>query len=363
MKVIVRLLILVFVVGLVFQLVLVEDCYEEILNICQYVGGFVFYVDVDEDWQFDDEGLGYSVFYGCQLFDCVWWEMEGGFYKMDLNQVDFQDFYQYYLIIGFVYVFGDCIGFIFYVIVVVGVIDQEVLLDEDQDINLIVNVGIGVVIGLIFNNGLKLCGDVCYVYDDFDGFGLVCGDGVFGDVCLFFGVEILFGYIKVVIKEKMVIKICEVVVKLQLVMDFDGDGVFDNCDQCLNILEGGCVDVNGCLIVNQIVILININFEFDFVKLICFLEFFLDCIVDFLKLQIDFCVEVVGYIDSVGVVEYNEQFFQECVEFVCQYLINCGVDLFCVIVCGYGEFNLVVSNESEFGCVMNCCVEFCVIEK
>ena len=173
------------------------------------------YVDVDEDRQFDDEGLGYSAFYGRQLSDRVWWETEGGFYKVDPNQADFQDFYQYHLTTGLAYAFGDRTGFTPYVIAAVGAIDQEVLPDEDQDTNLTVNAGIGAVTGPIFDNGLKLRGDARYVYDDFDGSGPARGDGAFGDVRLSLGVEIPLGYTKVVTKEKTVIKTREVAAKPQ----------------------------------------------------------------------------------------------------------------------------------------------------
>ena len=84
MKATVRLSTLAFAAGLAFQPALAEDRYEETLNTRQYLGGFASYVDVDEDRQFDDEGLGYSAFYGRQLSDRIWWETEGGFYKVCL---------------------------------------------------------------------------------------------------------------------------------------------------------------------------------------------------------------------------------------------------------------------------------------
>mgnify|MGYP000846197136 FL=1 len=363
MKTTLRLSTLALAAGLAFQPALAEDRYEETLNTRQYVGGFASYLDVDEDRQFDDSGSGYSAFYGRQLSDRVWWETEGGFYKMDPNQADFQDFYQYHLTTGLAYAFGDRTGFTPYVIAAVGAIDQEVLPEDDQDTNLTVNAGIGAVTGPIFDNGLKLRGDARYVYDDFDGSGPARGDGAFGDVRLSLGVEIPLGYTKVVTKEKTVIKTREVAAKPQPVMDSDGDGVPDNRDQCPNTLEGGRVDSNGCLIVNQTVTLTNINFEFDSAKLTRSSESSLDRIADSLKSQTDFRVEVGGHTDSVGAAEYNEQLSQERAESVRQYLVNRGVDPSRVTGRGYGELNPVASNESESGRAMNRRVEFRVTEK
>ena len=131
MKATVRLSTLAFAAGLAFQPALAEDRYEETLNTRQYVGGFASYVDVDEDRQFDDEGLGYSAFYGRQLSDRVWWETEGGFYKVDPNQADFQDFYQYHLTTGLAYAFGDRTGFTPYVIAAVGAIGAAIAGEEN----------------------------------------------------------------------------------------------------------------------------------------------------------------------------------------------------------------------------------------
>jgi len=196
-----------------------------------------------------------------------------------------------------------------------------------------------------------------------DGSGPARGDGAFGDVRLSLGVEIPLGYTKVVTKEKTVIKTREVAAKPQPVMDSDGDGVPDNRDQCPNTLEGGRVDSNGCLIVNQTVTLTNINFEFDSAKLTRSSESSLDRIADSLKSQTDFRVEVAGHTDSVGAAEYNEQLSQERAESVRQYLLNRGVDPSRVTARGYGELNPVASNETESGRAMNRRVEFRVTEK
>ncbi|WP_228462060.1 OmpA family protein [Alloalcanivorax profundimaris] len=354
---------LVMAVGLAFQPALADEQYEETLNTRQYIGGFGSYLDLDDERGFDDSGAGYSVFYGRQLSDHWWWETEGGFYEMDPNLPNTQDFYQYHLTTGLSYAFGDRTGFTPYFVVAAGIIDQEVLPDEDEENSFTANAGLGAVTGPIFDNGLKLRGEARYVYDDFDGSGAARGNGAFGDVRLSLGVEFPLGYTKVITKEKVVVETREVQAPSKPMIDSDGDGVPDDRDQCPNTLEGGQVDAKGCLIVNQTVTLSNINFEFDSARLTTSSESTLDRIAESLKAQTDFRVEVAGHTDSVGNADYNEELSRQRAESVRQYLLDRGVAADRVSARGYGELDPIASNETESGRAMNRRVEFRVTEK
>ncbi|WP_232802470.1 OmpA family protein [Alloalcanivorax mobilis] len=338
------------------------DQHQENLATRQYVGGAVSYVDVDDDRQIDDQGEGYSVFYGRQLSDSFWWETEGGFYKMDGEVPDGQDFYQYHLTTGLAYAFGDRTGFTPYVIVALGAIKHEVLPRDDNDTNFTANAGLGAVTGPIFDNGLKLRGDVRYVYDDFDGAGPARGEGGFGDVRASLGLEFPLGYTKVITKEKTVVKTREVAVQ-QPVIDSDGDGIPDNLDQCPNTLPGGKVDAKGCLIVNQTITFNDILFELDSARLTRSSENTLSRIAQSLQSQTDFRIEVAGHTDSTGSAEYNDILSQKRADSVRQYLISQGVDSGRISARGYGESDPVAGNDSVSGRAMNRRVEFRVTEK
>lgn len=336
--------------------------HEETLSTRQYVGGAASYVDVDDDRQIDDKGSGYSVFYGRQLSDHFWWESEGGFYKMDGEVPDGQDFYQYHLTTGLSYAFGDRTGFTPYLIVALGAAKHEVVPTDDDDTNFTANAGIGAVTGPIFDNGLKLRGDVRYVYDDFDGAGPARGEGAFGDIRASLGLEFPLGYTKVITKEKTVVETREVAVR-QPVIDSDGDGVPDDVDQCPNTLPGGKVDAKGCLIVNQTITFNDILFELNSAKLTPASENTLSRIADSLKSQTNFRIEVAGHTDSTGTAEYNDMLSQKRADSVRQFLTYQGVDPDRITARGYGELEPVASNESISGRAMNRRVEFRVTEK
>lgn len=336
--------------------------YRENIATRQYVGGAVSYVDVDNARKIDDKGEGYSVFYGRQLSDHFWWETEGGFYKIDGEVPDHQDFFQYHLTTGLSYAFGDRTGFTPYLIVALGAIKHEVVPTRDNDTNFTANAGIGAVTGPIFDNGLKLRGDVRYVYDDFDGAGPARGNGAFGDVRASLGLEFPLGYTKVVTNEKVVMKTREVMVNKPMI-DSDGDGVPDDLDECPNTMPGGKVDSKGCLIVNQTITFNDILFELNSATLTHASENTLRRIAESLKSQTDFRIEVAGHTDSTGTAAYNDVLSQKRADSVRRFLTAQGVDSDRVSARGYGEMEPVASNESVSGRAMNRRVEFRVTEK
>lgn len=74
------------------------------------------------------------------------------------------------------------------------------------------------------------------------------------------------------------------------------------------------------------------------------------------------CVCIIGYIDNIGIDVINDLLFECCVESVCNYLVDCGVSGGCIEMVGCGEWELIVDNVIEVGCVKNWCVEIYICE-
>ncbi len=360
---------LVLAIGLAAQAVMAADTansssdeYTETLATRQYIGASASWLNVDDDRNVKDDGAGYSLFYGRQLSDHFWWESSFGFYKLDTNLDPDRGFYQYHLMTGLSYAFYDRAGFTPYLIAQVGGIRHEVLPSSDNDTSFGANAGIGAVTGPLFDNGLKIRGDVRYVYDDFDGAGAVNSEGPFGDLRVSLGLEFPLGFSKVVTKTQTVVKTREVPVQTNTI-DSDGDGVPDNMDQCPNTMPGGRVDSRGCLIVNQTVSFNDILFEFDSAKLTPSSERTLSRIAKSLQSQKNFNVEIGGNTDSVGSADYNQLLSEKRAQAVRRYLISEGVDASRLTARGYGESNPVASNSTVSGRAMNRRVDFRVSEK
>ena len=341
-----------------------SDSYTETLATRQYIGVDGSYLKVDSGRNVKDYGDGYSGFYGRQLANHWWWESAFGFYKTDTNLNPDRGFYQYHLMTGLSYAFGDRTGFTPYLIGQIGAIKHEVLPSSENDTTFGANVGIGAVTGPLFDNGLKIRGDVRYVYDNFDGASSVNarGNGPFGDVRFSLGLEFPLGFSKVVTKTKTIVKTREVPVQTN-VIDSDGDGVPDNRDQCPNTIAGGKVDSKGCLITNQTISFNDILFELNSAQLTPDSERTLDKIAKSLKAQKDFNIEIDGNTDSTGSASYNMSLSQRRAESVRQYLIDQGVSASRLSAKGYGESNPVASNKTVSGRAMNRRVDFRVSDQ
>lgn len=367
MKAILKSTTLVLALGLVAQAAMAaaqttnsSDQYSETLETRQYIGASGSWLSVDDDRNIKDDGAGYSLFYGRHLGGHFWWESSFGFYKLDTRLNPDRGFYQYHLMTGLSYAFGDRTGFTPYLIAQVGGIRHEVLPSSENDTSFGANAGIGLVTGPLFDNGLKVRGDVRYVYDDFDGATSVQSEGPFGDIRVSLGLEFPLGFSKVV--TKTVVHTRKVPVQTNTI-DSDGDGIPDRMDQCPNTIPGGRVDAQGCLIINQTISLNNILFEFDSAKLTPASQRTLDRIAESLKSQTDFNVEIGGNTDSVGSAAYNQALSERRAQAVRRYLIRRGVDPDRLTARGYGEINPIASNDTVSGRAMNRRVDFRVSGK
>src|SRR5699024_9196747 len=140
MKAIFKKTVLVLAIGAAAQVAMAADVstsssenYTETLATRQYVGASASWLSLDDDHNVKDDGAGYSLFYGRNLGGHWWWESEFGFYKMDTNLNPDRGFYQYQLMTGLSYAFGDRTGFTPYFIAQVGGIRHEVLPSSDND--------------------------------------------------------------------------------------------------------------------------------------------------------------------------------------------------------------------------------------
>ncbi|MBW8327644.1 MAG: OmpA family protein [Thiobacillus sp.] len=163
-----------------------------------------------------------------------------------------------------------------------------------------------------------------------------------------------------------------------VVLDSDGDGVFDYMDKCPDTPAGTKVDAAGCpfpaaaepapapvpapaalaaAAVPAMTVLAGVNFDFD--QSIIRPEDFekLDRDVATLKDWGDVKVEVAGHTDSVGTDDYNMGLSLRRAESVRVYLVDKGIAADRLSVRGYGESQPVADNATDEGRFMNRRVE------
>jgi len=142
--------------------------------------------------------------------------------------------------------------------------------------------------------------------------------------------------------------------------DSDGDGVTDDKDQCPNTPRGEMVDEVGC----TLKLTLNINFDVD--KAVIKPEFKgeLDKAAAYIKRysQIPYML-IAGHSDSQGPEEYNQGLSERRAQAVREYLLaNYQIDEKKLVSRGYGELRPVASNDTSEGRYKNrrvevvCCV-------
>lgn len=330
----------------------------------QYIGADLSWLLLDKDRNSHRHGGGYDVFYGRQLSTHFWWESTVSFYKQPTDLPGDNDYYQYHLMTGLAYAFGERRGLTPYAIAQVGAILHEVLPTDDNDTNLGASAGLGLVTGSLFDNGLKVRLEGRYVFDSFDGDRATTSvnNGPFGDWRASLGIEFPLGRTRVIVHEKTVIKTQEVQVGTPFV-DSDGDGVPDDRDQCPGTLAGAKVDAHGCLIPDQNVILKDILFELGSDKLTAASRNNLNGIAQSLAAQPDIYIEVAGNTDSTGNDDYNLKLSQQRAEAVRDYLVQQGIPQDHISAKGYGETNPIADNKTISGRAMNRRVELHITQK
>ncbi|MCX2778834.1 OmpA family protein [Microbulbifer thermotolerans] len=264
------------------------------------------------------------------------------------------DYYMYGLGFDVVYNFGDRIGYTPYLLGGLGAVNNDVLPDEDDATNAFVNFAAGITTQEISQRGIRLRGEVRYMYDFFK-------DNM-SDWQLAFGISIPLrrppapAVATVSPQDIAPIQEPEQQIDVKLA-DSDNDGVLDRDDRCPDTLPGAKVDSEGCVIANQVIILDNIHFEFNSSTLTPIAQNELLRVVLALRNQPGSEVEIAGHTDSLGNDNYNLRLSQSRADAVRAFLIQNGINTSRLTAIGYGEQQPIASNETESGRAQNRRVE------
>jgi OOP family OmpA-OmpF porin len=135
------------------------------------------------------------------------------------------------------------------------------------------------------------------------------------------------------------------------VLDSDGDGIADDRDECPGTAAGARVDTRGCEIPERINVDVRGGeFDFDSAELTPAMEQALDDVARRLReSEVIERLRIVGHTDSVGAADYNRELSQRRAEAVADYLADRGLDRDAMTVEGRGETEPVATNETEAG--------------
>ena len=135
-------------------------------------------------------------------------------------------------------------------------------------------------------------------------------------------------------------------------LDSDGDGVYDYLDKCPSTPAGARVDENGCPIILKETVSIELKIEFDLNRADIRPEFHgqLKKVADFMKTYPETTVRIEGHTDDAGPDQYNLQLSQKRAESVRQYLINnFSIAPERLSAKGFGESRPIASNTTREG--------------
>ena len=140
-------------------------------------------------------------------------------------------------------------------------------------------------------------------------------------------------------------------VKKMVRLDSDGDGVYDDEDQCPGTPMGAKVNAVGCWTLE------NVLFDFD--KSVIKTEAYplLDDVVTILEKNPSMKVELQGNTDNIGTEAYNMGLSMRRANAVKAYLIGKGIDATRMTTKGYGFSKPVALNGTAFGRSLNRRVE------
>ncbi len=138
--------------------------------------------------------------------------------------------------------------------------------------------------------------------------------------------------------------------------DSDGDGVYDDKDQCPNTPAGRKVDEKGCEKVLEKKVSIRINVKFDSDKSVVKPEFHAEIkkVADFMKEYDGTKVVIEGHTDSTASDAYNQSLSERRAKAVAESLIkDHGIDASRVSSVGHGEAKPIADNASKDGRAQN----------
>lgn len=134
-------------------------------------------------------------------------------------------------------------------------------------------------------------------------------------------------------------------------VDSDGDGVYDDKDECPNTVANAVVDEKGCQIVKLEEVSVRLDVQFDTDKSIIKPGFDADIntLADFMQTYPQVKVVVEGHTDDRGSKKYNQALSERRAASVRQRLIDLGVAAERVTAIGYGEERPIADNKTAEG--------------
>jgi OOP family OmpA-OmpF porin len=139
-------------------------------------------------------------------------------------------------------------------------------------------------------------------------------------------------------------------------MDSDGDGVYNDKDQCPRTPAGAMVDERGCWVIQ------NVEFEFDKSEIKAQYYPRLNRVVEILMANPGLKVEIAGHTDSIGSEKYNQSLSERRAQAVKAYLVGKGIPSDQLTTAGFGESKPIASNATDAGRAKNRRVELTPIE-
>lgn len=139
-------------------------------------------------------------------------------------------------------------------------------------------------------------------------------------------------------------------------LDSDGDGVYDHQDQCPNTPAGARVDEKGCQYVIKETVSVELEVLFDTNKSVVKPAFFAEIqrVAEFMTLFPSTKANIEGHTDARGADDYNQALSQRRAEAVRQVLIEQhGIAADRLTATGYGESQPRASNETREGLQQN----------
>lgn len=143
--------------------------------------------------------------------------------------------------------------------------------------------------------------------------------------------------------------------------DSDGDGVADNNDDCPNSAANVNVDIHGCEL-QKTFVLKGVNFITGSDKLTPSATAILDDVAATLMKNEGLSVEIAGYTDNTGNVNFNRNLSQQRAESVKRYLVAAGVSADTLVAKGYGVSNPIADNSTRKGRAANRRVEMHIMD-
>jgi len=142
-----------------------------------------------------------------------------------------------------------------------------------------------------------------------------------------------------------------VVVEAPAPGDRDGDGVYDDVDQCPNTPKGANVDERGCWLVG------DVFFDFDKYNIKPEFDDELEAVAKVLNMNPSVNIRIEGNTDNVGTEKYNMQLSERRANSVKAYLQKFGIDENRLSTIGYGFSRPIATNSTPEGRDLNRRVE------